>query len=69
MRSITDARAEAFTIGGLSDLTAVNIETIRYYERIKMLPVWRSRRSGRPAATLLFRRRREFRVPEVASHL
>ncbi len=39
MRSITDARAEAFTIGGLSDLTAVNIETIRYYERIKILSV------------------------------
>jgi MerR family mercuric resistance operon transcriptional regulator len=38
MRSITDARAEIFTIGDVSDLTAVNIETIRYYERIKMLP-------------------------------
>jgi MerR family mercuric resistance operon transcriptional regulator len=38
MRSITDARAELFAIGELSDLTAVNIETIRYYERIKMLP-------------------------------
>jgi MerR family mercuric resistance operon transcriptional regulator len=36
--SITDARAERFTIGDLSDLTGVNIETIRYYERIKMLP-------------------------------
>jgi MerR family mercuric resistance operon transcriptional regulator len=29
---------ETFTIGDLSDQTAVNIETIRYYERIKMLP-------------------------------
>ncbi len=38
MRVITDARAEALTIGGLSELTAVNIETIRYYERIRMLP-------------------------------
>ena len=38
MQPITDARAEQFTIGELSDLTAVNIETIRYYERIKMLP-------------------------------
>jgi len=38
MVSITDARAEKLTIGGLSELTAVNIETIRYYERIKMLP-------------------------------
>ncbi|WP_246174278.1 MerR family transcriptional regulator [Bradyrhizobium paxllaeri] len=36
--SITDARAKVFTIGALSDLTDVNIETIRYYERIKMLP-------------------------------
>ena len=38
MSSITDARAERFSIGDLSDLTAVNIETIRYYERIRMLP-------------------------------
>lgn len=38
MGSITDARAEKLTIGELSGLTAVNIETIRYYERIKMLP-------------------------------
>jgi MerR family mercuric resistance operon transcriptional regulator len=38
MQPITDARAEQFTIGDLSDLTAVNIETIRYYERIRMLP-------------------------------
>jgi MerR family mercuric resistance operon transcriptional regulator len=36
MGSITDARAEALTIGNLSELTGVNIETIRYYERIKM---------------------------------
>jgi MerR family mercuric resistance operon transcriptional regulator len=38
MGSITSTRAEELTIGGLSELTAVNIETIRYYERIKMLP-------------------------------
>lgn len=38
MGSITDARAEKLTIGGLSELASVNIETIRYYERIKMLP-------------------------------
>ena len=38
MHSITATRAEKLTIGDLSDLTAVNIETIRYYERIKMLP-------------------------------
>jgi MerR family mercuric resistance operon transcriptional regulator len=35
--SITDARAERITIGDLSDLTGVNIETIRYYERINVL--------------------------------
>ncbi len=31
MRSITGPRAETLTIGELSKLTAVNIETIRYY--------------------------------------
>ena len=38
MASITSARVEELTIGELSELTAVNIETIRYYERIKVLP-------------------------------
>jgi MerR family mercuric resistance operon transcriptional regulator len=38
MRPITASRAEGLTIGNLSKLTGVNIETIRYYERIKMLP-------------------------------
>lgn len=38
MGSITASRAEALTIGDLSELTGVNIETIRYYERIKMFP-------------------------------
>src|SRR5258708_19996986 len=38
MRPITSSRAETFSIGELSDLSGVNIETIRYYERIKMLP-------------------------------
>jgi len=38
MRRITGSRAETFAIGELSRLTGVNIETIRYYERIKMLP-------------------------------
>ena len=38
MGSITAARADQLTIGKLSQLTGVNIETIRYYERIKMLP-------------------------------
>jgi MerR family transcriptional regulator, mercuric resistance operon regulatory protein len=38
MRSITASRAENFPIGQLSRLSGVNIETIRYYERINMLP-------------------------------
>jgi MerR family mercuric resistance operon transcriptional regulator len=38
MGSITGPRAQTLMIGELSELTAVNIETIRYYERIKMLP-------------------------------
>ena len=38
MRSMTSSRAETLSIGELSKNTGVNIETIRYYERIKMLP-------------------------------
>ncbi len=38
MDAITPLRAETFAIGELSRLTGVNIETIRYYERINMLP-------------------------------
>jgi MerR family transcriptional regulator, mercuric resistance operon regulatory protein len=38
MHRITTSRADGLTIGGLSKLTGVNIVTIRYYERIKMLP-------------------------------
>jgi len=37
MRAIADSRAEAFPIGALSKRSGVNIETIRYYERAKML--------------------------------
>ena len=37
-RSNTTSRAESFTIGALSELTGVNIETIRYYEKIGLLP-------------------------------
>jgi len=39
MRRITTSRADGLSIGELSKLTSVNIETIRYYERIKMLPL------------------------------
>jgi MerR family mercuric resistance operon transcriptional regulator len=38
MQAITSSRAENFPIGKLSKHSGVNIETIRYYERIKMLP-------------------------------
>ena len=38
MGAITALRADSFSIGELSRLAGVNIETIRYYEKIKMLP-------------------------------
>ena len=38
MTAITIARPETLSIGELSRLTGVNIETIRYYERVKMVP-------------------------------
>src|SRR5260221_6507232 len=47
MRSITSSRADSFPIGELSKHSGVNIETIRYYERIKMLPTPRRTASGR----------------------
>jgi len=47
VRTITTSRPENMSIGALSRLTGVNIETIRYYERIKMLPVPPRTASGR----------------------
>src|SRR5215471_13236565 len=47
MRAITAARAGELTIGRLSELTGVNIETIRYYERTKVLPAPARTASGR----------------------
>src|SRR5262245_43334692 len=38
MRVVINAKTDAMAIGELSNLTGVHIETIRYYERIKMLP-------------------------------
>jgi MerR family transcriptional regulator, mercuric resistance operon regulatory protein len=38
MRSITGSRGKDLPIGQLSRLSGMNVETIRYYERIKMLP-------------------------------
>ena len=37
MARITASRAQALTIGRLSHLTGVNVETIRYYERISLM--------------------------------
>jgi len=47
MSSITASRAEKLPIGELSRVTGVNIETIRYYERVKMLPAPPRTASGR----------------------
>ena len=47
MPAITVSRAEHMPIGKLSRLSGVNIETIRYYERIKMLPAPPRTPSGR----------------------
>jgi MerR family transcriptional regulator, mercuric resistance operon regulatory protein len=47
MRAITASRAEILSIGKLSRLSGVNIETIRYYERIRMLPPPPRTASGR----------------------
>jgi MerR family transcriptional regulator, mercuric resistance operon regulatory protein len=47
MRGITSSRAENLPIGELSKRSGVNIETIRYYERIKMLPAPPRTASGR----------------------
>lgn len=47
MRLITTSRAETLTIGRLSELTCVNIETIRYGERTKVLTEPRRSGSGR----------------------
>ncbi|SDN02784.1 helix-turn-helix domain-containing protein [Afipia sp. GAS231] len=38
MRAITSSRAESLPIGELSKRSGVKIETIRYYERVAMLP-------------------------------
>jgi len=38
MRTIITSQTDSLTIGELSRLTGVHIETIRYYERVKILP-------------------------------
>ena len=48
MPAITASRAEKLPIGALSKRSGVNIETIRYYERVKMLaPPPRTARGSR----------------------
>ena len=47
MSAITSSRAEALPIGQLSNRSGVNIETIRYYERVKLLPAPPRTSSGR----------------------
>ena len=47
MRAIALPRAENLPIGELSKRSGVNIETIRYYERIKVLPAPPRTASGR----------------------
>jgi MerR family mercuric resistance operon transcriptional regulator len=47
MRSVAPTFLETLSIGELSRRTGVNIETIRYYERIKMLPAPPRTSSGR----------------------
>lgn len=47
MRKITASRSVGISIGELSRLTSVNIETIRYYEKINVLPAVPRTESGR----------------------
>src|ERR1700736_1664557 len=47
MRAITSSRAEALPIGQLSNRSGFKIETIRYYERVKLLPAPPRTSSGR----------------------
>lgn len=47
MSSLPNARAALLSIGEVSRQTGVNIETIRYYERIGLLPVPERTTSGR----------------------
>ena len=78
MRSAAPSNAVAISIGELSRRTGVNIETIRYYERINMMPHPPRTASGRrvygdmEARTLTFiRRARElgFTLDEIRALL
>jgi MerR family mercuric resistance operon transcriptional regulator len=78
MRSVAPPNPAALPIGELSRRTGVHIETIRYYERIKMLPPPPRTASGRrvygPAEThtlAFIRRSRElgFTLDEIRALL
>ena len=78
MRAVASRSPAALSIGELSRRTGVNIETIRYYERIKMLPTPQRTASGRrvygPAEThslFFIRRSRElgFTLKEIRALL
>jgi MerR family mercuric resistance operon transcriptional regulator len=56
MSAITVARADRLTIGKLSELTGVNIETIRYYEKIGVLPTPSRSANGRRSYGAMERR-------------
>jgi MerR family transcriptional regulator, mercuric resistance operon regulatory protein len=47
MQRVTEKRGAPLSIGALSRLTGVHIETIRYYERVKMLPAPPRTEAGR----------------------
>jgi MerR family transcriptional regulator, mercuric resistance operon regulatory protein len=49
MMPFKDTCGEPFSIGELSQLTGVHIETIRYYERVKILPAPPRTEGGRRA--------------------
>jgi MerR family transcriptional regulator, mercuric resistance operon regulatory protein len=49
MRKVTVSRSEDLSIGDLSRLTGVNIQTIRYYERVGVLPAVPRKENGRRA--------------------
>ena len=53
MRAITSSPAENLPIGELSKRSGVNIETIRYYERVKC---WPHRRGRTVAAASIIQR-------------
>ena len=56
MQAITDERGASLSIGALSQQTGVHIETIRYYERVKMLAAPPRTEGGRRVYSQSYRR-------------